>query len=331
MMDRCRVMALIAIAIAVALPGCRQRADTVPRSVGTVDWPQFGSARDIPMLAGHTNTVPDIVGPVDGSARLTIFTEGNHFPALLPLALGAFPEWSTETGGPELCADDILIVMLPQGLLVRVLVNGGLRLGNAVLPVGPDEPVYPDIVMAGPDALETLGRAGIVTGEIEVFARHKGMGLLLRRSAGLEGLSLAEVAARRPRVVMASPEESRARAQYREALAALLDSEQANALMAGEVVSFPGRLAIQHRDVPYALLQDLADVGLIFGHLARFYAETYPEDLTWTALPGAARFGREIAMAPSRAPLSAETDAFMRFFAEAAPRSYPAKGFAVMR
>lgn len=327
MTNRYPAMALTLVAF--ALPGCRQGADTTPRAISAVEWPHFGTERDIPTLAGHTNTVPDIVGPVDGSARLTIFTEGNHFPALLPLALDEFPHWSARAGGPKLSADDILIVMLPQGLLVRVLARGGLRLGNAVLPVGPDHPVYPDIVMAGPEALETLGRAGIVTDEIEVFARHKGMGLLLRRSAGLEGLSLAEVAARRPRVVMASSEESGARAQYRETLVALLDSGQANALMTSEVVSFPGRLAIQHRDVPYALLQDLADVGLIFGHLARFYAETYPEELAWTELPGAARLGREIAMAPSLGSLSAETDAFMRFFAEAAPRSYPTKGFAV--
>ena len=322
-------MALIAIAL--ALPGCRQQSDTTPQAVGAVDWPHFGPGRDIPMLAGHTNTVPDVVGAVDGSARLTIFTEGNHFPALLPLVLDEFPQWCARTGGPKLTANDILIVMLPQGLLLRVLASGGLRLGNAILPVGPEDPVYPDIVMAGPEALETLGRSGIVTDELVVFARHKGMGLLLRRSAGLEGLSLAEVAARRPRVVMASPEEPGARAQYRETLAAFLDSEQAKALIALEVVSFPGRLAIQHRDVPYALLQNLADVGLIFGHLARFYAEMYPEDLAWTELPDAERFGREIAMAPTRTSPSAETDAFTRFFAEAALRSYPAKGFAVIK
>jgi predicted DNA-binding ribbon-helix-helix protein len=34
--------------------------------------------------------------------------------------------------------------------------------------------------------------------------------------------------------------------------------------MSHEVRTFPGRLGIQHRDVPYALLNDIADGGLIF-------------------------------------------------------------------
>jgi hypothetical protein len=42
--------------------------------------------------------VPDFVGPLDGSAELTIFTEGNHYPVLLPLALDAFQAWCAQTG-----------------------------------------------------------------------------------------------------------------------------------------------------------------------------------------------------------------------------------------
>ena len=59
-------------------------------SVYAIEWPRFGPERDVPELSGHTNAVPDLVGPVDGSARLTIFTEGNHFPALLPVVLDEF-------------------------------------------------------------------------------------------------------------------------------------------------------------------------------------------------------------------------------------------------
>jgi hypothetical protein len=38
---------------------------------------------DIPALNGHTDTVPDIVGRLGSRIDLAIFTEGNHFPALL--------------------------------------------------------------------------------------------------------------------------------------------------------------------------------------------------------------------------------------------------------
>jgi hypothetical protein len=38
---------------------------------------------DIPALDGHSDTVPDIVGRLGVPIGLAIFTEGNHFPALL--------------------------------------------------------------------------------------------------------------------------------------------------------------------------------------------------------------------------------------------------------
>lgn len=316
---------ILASVVAVTLTFCNLFTE-----VYAMDWPLFGPERDIPMLTGHTNAVPDLVGPIDGSARLTIFTEGNHFPALLPLVLEAFPGWCEAHGGPAITAADILVVTLPQGMILEALLRGGLRLGNAVLPIGPNKPVFPDIVMAGPGALKKLATAGLVADDFKVFARHKGMGLMLRRQAGIGGLSLAQIAARKPRVVLATSHEPGAREQYRQTLEALLGPAQAAAFLEGEVADFPGRLAIQHRDVPYALLHDLADVGLIFGHLARFYAEAYPQQLTWTELPQAAPFGREIAMAASRAPASAERDAFMRYFPDAARQAYPSKGFAVL-
>ena len=56
-------------------------------SAQNVFWPAFGPRQELPRLDGITDTVPDIIGPVDGSAELTIFTEGNHYPVLLPLVL----------------------------------------------------------------------------------------------------------------------------------------------------------------------------------------------------------------------------------------------------
>ena len=38
---------------------------------------------DAPALNGHTDTVPDILGRLGAPIGLAIFTEGNHFPALL--------------------------------------------------------------------------------------------------------------------------------------------------------------------------------------------------------------------------------------------------------
>src|SRR5229473_1679323 len=46
-------------------------------------------------FAGHTDTVPDVVGRIGAPPSLVIFTEGNHLMALLgPEIFGAFPAWA---------------------------------------------------------------------------------------------------------------------------------------------------------------------------------------------------------------------------------------------
>src|SRR6266852_2707471 len=46
-------------------------------------------------FAGHTDTVPDIVGRIGTPPSLAIFTEGNHLMALLSDDIvGAFPSWA---------------------------------------------------------------------------------------------------------------------------------------------------------------------------------------------------------------------------------------------
>src|SRR5262245_1445078 len=104
-------------------------------SAQSVDWPAFGPDRDYLRFKGFTNTVPDFVGPIDGSADLTVFTEGNHFPVLLPLMLETFPAWCRSSGACNVEAGKILIVTLPQPMIVDILLKGGVRFGNAVLPV----------------------------------------------------------------------------------------------------------------------------------------------------------------------------------------------------
>ena len=54
---------------------CLSSAQSVAASV---TWPVFGPQRMLPSLEGLTDTVPDFVGPLDGSAELTIFTEGRQ-------------------------------------------------------------------------------------------------------------------------------------------------------------------------------------------------------------------------------------------------------------
>ena len=307
-----------------ALLGCLTAS---PCSAQSVSWPAFGPERSLLRLDGLTDALPDFVGPVDGSAEFTIFTEGNHYPVLLPLVLDAFPAWCRTSGACDVDAGKILVVTLPQPMVVDMLLKGGIRLGNAVIPVGRDQHIFPDIVMGGPAPLRQLADAGILEQHAMVFARHRGLGLLLKRDrAKVDDIESFRASA--ARVVLASESEPGARNQYRATLEALAGREATADLLEREIHTFPGRLGIQHRDVPYAVLNDIADGGIIFSHLAAYYAHIYPDRLRAVAVPAAEPFGQELALARTVREPGRLTEAFERFFREAARTAYPAGSFA---
>ena len=74
-----------------------------------------------------------------------------------------------------------------------------------------------------------------------------------------------------------------------------------------------------------------ADVGIIFHHLARYFAATYPEHCTMVTVPGAEKFSSTIATALTIDPLRAPAaKAFSEFFLGVAREVYPRYGFAMM-
>ncbi|MDJ0514057.1 MAG: substrate-binding domain-containing protein [Methyloceanibacter sp.] len=278
---------------------------------------------------GFTNSVPDIVGPLDGSAKLTIFTEGNHYPVLLPLALEAFPRHCANTRRCDIEQDEIMVVTLPQVMIVGGLEAGGFRFGNAQLPVDPDGQVFPDVVMLGERAMGRLHKMDLLGNTPRVFARHRGMGLLVDRQRTDMVAGFDAFAASGLNFVMATPREAGARDQYVTTLNALFGKEATEHILEREVTDFPGRLAIQHRDIPYAVMNDVAPVGLVFGHLARFYADHWPNKLAFVEIPEAVPFGQEIVVARTdrEGGDAALAETFIEFLMDAAPAAYEAGGF----
>jgi hypothetical protein len=130
------------------------------------------------------------------------------------------------------------------------------------------------------------------------------------------------------RLVIATEAEAGARNQYVATLNKLVGEDAAKEIMTREVRTFGGRMGIQHRDVPYAVINGIADGGIVFSHLASFYAGRYPEKLRYVAVPAAEAFGQEIAVARSTSKREPAAEAFLRFFMEIARTAYPANGFA---
>jgi hypothetical protein len=74
-----------------------------------------------------------------------------------------------------------------------------------------------------------------------------------------------------------------------------------------------------------------ADVGIIFHHLARYFAVTYPQLCAMVTVPGAEKFSSTIATAKTIDPLRASAaKAFLEFFLGLAREVYPRYGFAMM-
>jgi Bacterial extracellular solute-binding protein len=291
------------------------------------------AATGVPTLNGYTDTVPDIVGRLGSPIGLAIFTEGNHFPALLSGEIvEPFRAWARgQAEHATLALGNILIVTLPQPMIVDMLLGHGISLGSLTLEVSRASGFYPDIVMGGAAPLTQLRMGSIVEAEARVFARNRGPSLMVAAGnphaiEGPEDLTGSGI-----RVVMASENEPGARSQYVAALNALVGPEGTKSILARETVTFPGRLGIQHRDVPQAIAQHYADVGIIFHHLARYYAAAYPGLFALVTAPEAERFSSTIAMASAVDPLRAQAaKAFSDFFFGVAHEVYPRYGFATI-
>jgi Bacterial extracellular solute-binding protein len=320
------------------LPAAASRALALDEPItgcgGAVVWKKVAPAKGgIPSLDGHTDTAPDIVGRLGLPVDLAIFTEGNHFPVLLGgEIIEPFRTWArTQTEYAALALDNIVVVTLPQPMIVGMLLGGGISLGNLTLEVSQASGFYPDIVMGGIAPLAQLRKASIAAAEARVFARNRGFSLLVAAGNPLAVARLGDLGRPGIRVVMASAGEPGARRQYISALNGLIGKEATNSILARELVTFPGRLGIQHRDVLQAIASHCADVGIILHHLALYFATAYSELCTMVPVEGADKFSSTIGMVSTVEPLRAQAaKAFLEFFLRVAREVYPRYGFATM-
>jgi hypothetical protein len=215
-------------------------------------WPVVKVQPDIGMFAGHTDTVPDIVGRIGTPPSLAIFTEGNHLMVLLSDDIvGAFPAWAkSQPQYADLDLENVIVVTLPQPVVVQMIRTGGIALGNLTLEVSRRSGFYPDIVMAGPEPLREIRKLGAIEPQARFFSRNRGPALLVRRGNPLGIHALTDIARTGARIALPNAVEAAARARYRSAIEGLIGTAACDALFAAEVPDFPGRLGIVHRDLP---------------------------------------------------------------------------------
>ena len=307
---------------------------TVQKSPGPLVWPVVSKLQPgIRLLAGHTDTVPDIVGRIGTPPSLVIFTEGNHLMVLLSDdIIGAFPSWAkSQPQYADLYLDNIVVVTVPQPIVVQMIRTGGLALGNLVLEVSRRSGFYPDIIMAGPDPLQQLRTLAVIERQARFFSKNRGLALLVQKGNPLDIHSLTDVARNGARLAQPDITEAAARARYRVAVNELIGEAMADAFFAAEVEQFPGRLGITHRDVPEMIARGYADVGITQYHLISYWCRIFPNHFALVPVAGAERFFVKIAFSRVIDPLrSRAVGAFEEFFFNRARDIYPRYDFAHM-
>src|SRR5262250_1953740 len=283
---------------------------------GPLVWPVVTKPQPgIRSFAGHTDTVPDIVGRIGTPPSLVIFTEGNHLMVVLSDDIvGAFPAWAkAQPQYADLHLDNIVVVTLPQPVCIQMLRTGAVTLGNLTLDVSRQSGFYPDIFMGYPEPLRQLRGLGVIEPQARFFCKNRGVALLVRKGNPLGIQLLADVTRARARIAL--PDSGDVRAQCRAAADALLGKPSADALFAAEVPSFPGRLGIMHRDLPEMVARGYADVAFTWYHLVSYWARIFPNHFEFVAVPGAEPFFTQIALARVNNPLrSGAMKAFDEFF-----------------
>jgi Bacterial extracellular solute-binding protein len=299
-----------------------------PTQPGPLVWPVVTKLPPgIRSFAGHTDTVPDIVGRIGTPASLAIFTEGNHLMALLSDDIvGAFPAWAkSQPQYADLDLDNIVVVTVPQPVVVQMIRTGAIALGNLTLEVNRKSGFYPDIVMAGPDPLRQLRKIGVIEPQARFFAKNRGLALLVRKGNPLGILGLTDVVRKRGRIALPDAvEEAGSRARYRVAVDELIGKSAADALFAAEAPHFPGRIGIVHRDFPEMVARGYADVALTQYHLISYWERIFPNHFELVPVPGAERFFVKIAFSRVIDPLRPlALKAFEQFFFSRAREIYP--------
>jgi Bacterial extracellular solute-binding protein len=278
-------------------------------------------------FAGHTDTVPDIVGRIGTPPSLVIFTEGNHLMVLLSDDIvGAFPSWAkSQPQYADLDLDNIVVVTLPQPVVVQMIRTGGIALGNLMLDVSRKSGFYPDMVMAGPDPLRQLRKLGVIEPQARFFAKNRGLAMLVRKGNPLGIHDLTDVARAGARIALPDAvEEAGSRARYRVAVEELIGKSGAEAFFGAEVPHFPGRLGIVHRDFPEMVARGYADVALTQYHLISYWTRLFPNHFELVPVSGAERFFVTIAFGRIIDPLRPRAlKAFEEFFFSRARDVYP--------
>lgn len=243
----------------------------------SLDWPQEAALRSEPSqrwLQPESNICLDFHGdPV--KAGLVVFSDGNHHMAL-EASVKRFIQQH-----PEVV--DIFYATTPPGVIVNLLKNGQLVLGNLSLSR------LPNVFISPPDILDKLQADGYLSSH-RAFMQSKGNALLVRKSNPKNIQSVADLLREDVRLFISNPVTERASYEvYEQALLNQSIEQKISEAAIKDLLNKPSdRLIngerIHHREAPQCLFDDKADVAIIYHHLALRYTHIFPEHFEFIPL-----------------------------------------------
>lgn len=228
--------------------------------------------------AGH-NLVLDFHGD-PAAAALTVLSDGNHHMALHRV-LQTFVEHNPDVSG-------VFYVTLPPGLLLDIIQNKGMAVGNLFVPVNAD-------LLLGPSVFFTNACLSQKTTGPVPFIQNRGCVLLVRKGNphGIKGV--ADLLRDEIRLFISSPEREKvSHESYRSTLIDLavaqgVDRERMEKCVSSMNNNIVYGQSVHHREAPQALYSNNADVAIVYYHLALRYITIFPEDFEMIVLTGSAR------------------------------------------
>lgn len=221
-----------------------------------------------------SNIVLDFHGD-PSTAKLVVFSDGNHHMALLP-AMKAFYK-----ANPEVT--DIFYATTPPGPIIAMLKAGALNIGNLTLSV------MPHVFISPPAVLDQLQAEGWVRAH-GLLARNQGSVLLIPKGNPKSIFGVEDLMRQDVRLFISNPDtESVSHQGYRQTLEAMaLDKGIAPEVFSKAVFENTvvwGR-RVHHREAPEALASGSADIAIIYYHLALRYVRIFPDGFDFVPLGG---------------------------------------------
>lgn len=231
-------------------------------------WPQENARKNdhSPAVWSHpgSNLCLDFHGnPV--TAKLVVFSDGNHHMALME-TLQRFCKENPDIG-------DIFYTTTPPGPLVQWLQQGGLQMGNLRLSL------QPHVFISPPHILDKLKDEKYISGH-RPFIRSRKNVFIVRKGNPKNIRSVADLTRDDVRLFLSNPKTETP--SYKTYIATLkqlatnegvaldfLNNEKSDRIVYGQ--------CIHHREAPQAVADGIADVTLVYYHLALRYTRIFPE------------------------------------------------------